>query len=248
MNKVVQELITDFLKEHPKSNKDYIRHEINGHIIVIRLEHYVEEDWMELSFEEGIQKKKHSFPVRDKETYQPPVWVSAYYHYDLIKISIDGKTVVDSLFPINVTQIHNNPNYNPLYFLDPVDNNVELISYVQELWTEYNDKEKKIKERQITFPIKNRKDYKPAEWVKEYSFFDTVKITNKNGKVIILTDEQLNISPTYQNEKHDPLYYLDEETKRILNSPMILIPKKRNKTPKKSAAYIYPKKIAAAGK
>lgn len=247
MNKVVQELITAFLAEQPKSNKDYITHEINGHKIEVRIEHYVEENWTEFSYKKGIQKTNHSFPIGDKEKYQPAPWVNEYYHYDLVKVNIDGKVIINNLLPINVSQPCHNPNYNPTYYLDEQALNVGIEHHVTELWTEYDYKNQKNNERTITSPIKNREDYKPNKWVKEYSFFDTVKTINKDGKMSAINQEHLNESTKYCNPNYDPVYYLDEQAKEKSNSPTVSIHAKKKKVLIPSI-YVHPKKTNIAGK
>ena len=95
--------------------------------------------------------------------------------------------------------------------IDSTKINLEIAYYIKESWIEKEYFPRKVSEREIILPIKNRERYKPAPWVKKYSFIDYLKVSI-DGKVMI-DKTPIKESTTYINPIFDTSY--------LKNKPLI---------------------------
>lgn len=163
-----------------------------------KINHYVEEIWTELDYEKGLSERRIILPIVSIESYKPLPWVRKYKFFDIDKENNKR----------NITSTIISKNYDPLYFMDNQNNminspkiNLEIAHYIEETWMEIEYFPRKISEREIVLPIKNRENYKPTPWVKKYKFIDYLKI-NIDGKVII-DKTPINETITYINPIFD---------------------------------------------
>ena len=180
------------------------------------LKHYVEEIWTELDYKEGIKERKITFPITKRENYKALPWVKEYRFFDL------EKTNNNISQKLNTTHIIHNKNYNPVYFMDDQHKmifgetiDINLVHYVKEIWIEFNYSTKEITEREVILSIKNREEYTPDSWVKQYKFVDFLKI-NINGNIKIY-ETPINETEIYFNKET----YSDQEIKSIDKKELI---------------------------
>lgn len=174
----------------------------------MNLKHYVEEIWLELDYEKGLNERSVILPIKTRDNYIPLPWVKKYKFFDLN--NQNNKT--------NITNIINNKNYNPTYFMDDQIKilnqpkiNLEIVHFIKITLIEINYLNKKEKEIEVIFPIKNKEKYIPTPLVKNYKFIDYLKI-NINGKEII-DKTPINETITYTN----PIF----DTSHLKNKPLI---------------------------
>lgn len=167
----------------------------------MELKHYVEEVWTELDYEKGLNKRKITLPIKNRDNYIALPWVRKYKFFDIDKDNNKR----------NITTTIANKNYNPLYFMDNQSDmieehkvDLEIVHYIRITLMEREYFSEKLKEREIVLPIKNRESYIPTLQVKEYSFVDYLKISI-DGKVIV-DKTPLNESITYINPIFNDLY------------------------------------------
>lgn len=172
--------------------------------------HYVEEVWTELDYKKGISERTIILPIVSRESYKPLPWVRKYKFFDLNKNN-----------KFNISSTINNKNYDPLYFMDNQNNminfpkiNLEIAHYVKETWMEIEYFPRKITEREIILPIKNRESYKPTLRVKKYSFIDYLKVSI-DGKAMI-DKTPINETITYTNPIFDTSHL---KSSTLINKP-----------------------------
>lgn len=176
----------------------------------MNLIHYVEEVLIEIDYQKGLSERKNVFSITSREDYKPLPWVKEYKFFDL------DKETKDKSKPINVSPSICNPKYNPLYYMDDQikmikDHKIEIIlmHYVKEVWIEASNSGNTYEKKYIS-PITNREIYQPTPWVKEYSFFDLIKIS-VDGKITVNDKTPLNVSSIIHNK--------NLETKKEINQP-----------------------------
>ena len=175
------------------------------------LTHYVEEIWTEFDYKEGFNERKIVFPIVSRENYKALPWVRKYRFFDQKKVS-DGAS-----FKQNVSSIVDNVDYNPFYYMDNQyddmvrENKIQLnlVHCVKETWTEYDYETNKITEREIIFSIKDRENYIPAIWVKQYRFIDFLEVDMEG--VFQFFEIPTTESKIFLNKENNSLYYIDNK-------------------------------------